>query len=88
LSIKLGHGDKAFDVDMYFEKLHSTQEWKQVMLNASLAFKLHDFYDVSDEVLGEGSKSIVVKGNHRVHKIDVAIRKLLKEKAPSEQKIV
>ncbi len=62
LSIKLGHKEKAFSVDMYFDKLHAALEWKQILLDASLDYKLQDFYDLSFDILGEGSKSIVVKG--------------------------
>jgi len=49
-------------MDMYFEKLHAVMEWKQVLIEASLDYKLQDFYDLSFDILGEGSKSIVVKG--------------------------
>jgi len=32
LSIKIGQKEKAFYMDMYFEKLHSVMEWKQVLI--------------------------------------------------------
>ena len=62
-------------------------EWKHILLQASRDFKITDFYEVSDEVLGEGSKSQVLRGTHLSQKVDVAIRKLPKESVSDKSKI-
>ena len=69
---------------MWFTKQESCQKWHRALVSASGCYKLQNFYDeISDQVLGRGSKAVVYRGFNKYLKQEVAIKRILKSKVES-----
>lgn len=69
---------------MWFTKQESCQKWHRALVSASGCYKLQNFYDeISDQVLGRGSKAVVYRGFNKYLKQEVAIKRIDKSKVES-----
>ena len=90
IQIIQGTGDHMGVFSLYFENLKYTLEWKKALTEASGDFQLHDYYDMPSNTIpiAEGSRSQIFKATHKVHKVEVAVKKIPKEVITDKSQII
>ena len=69
---------------LWYTNQETMFKWRKLLIQATGDLKIKDYYDETSTVLGQGSRCTVIKGTNRISKLEVAIKRIDKEKCSKD----